>query len=81
MYEKVVEEIPKDVSDPLGNEDVTTTFLVANLVHDVPTGRSVTAMLHFFNTTPGDRYYKNKQLCRIQSMDLKLWWLRQQQNK
>ena len=41
MYEKVVEEIPKDVSDPLGNEDVTTTFLDANLVHDVPTGRSV----------------------------------------
>ena len=60
MYGKVVEEIPKDAPVPLGNKVVTTTFLDANLVHDVLTGRSGTAMLHFFNTTPGDWYSKRQ---------------------
>ena len=60
MYGKVVQEIPKDDPDLLQNEIVTTTFLDANLMHDVLTGQSVTAMLHFFNTTPGDWYSKRK---------------------
>ena len=29
-------------------------LLNANLLHDVVTGKSVTAVLHFFNTTPTD---------------------------
>ena len=60
MYGKVVEEIPKDAPDPLGNEVVTTTFLDANLMHDVLTGRSVAPTLHFFNTTPGFWYSKRQ---------------------
>ena len=60
MYGKVVEEIPKDAPDPLGNEVVTTMFLDANLMHDVLTGRFDTAMLHFFNTKPGDWYSKRQ---------------------
>ena len=38
----------------------TTTFLDANLLHDLITGRSATAVLHFFNKTPGDLYSKRK---------------------
>ena len=38
MFGKVVEEIPKDAPNPLGNEVVTTTFLDAYLIHDVLTG-------------------------------------------
>ena len=37
---------------------VTTTFNDANLLHDLITGRSVTAVLLFFNLTPGDWYSK-----------------------
>ena len=81
VYGKIVEEIPKDAPDPLGNEVVTMMFLDANLMHDVLTGRSVTAMLHFFNTTAGDWYSKRQQLWRIQPMDLNLLQLRQQQSK
>ena len=50
VYGKEVEGISKYAPDPLGNEVVTTTFLDANLMHDVLTGRSDTATLHFFNT-------------------------------
>ena len=37
-----------------------TTFLDANLLHDLITGRSVTAVLHFFNLTPGGWYCKRQ---------------------
>ena len=53
IFRNVLEEIPKDAPEPLG-KSVTTTFLDANLLHDLTTGRSVTAVLHFFNLTPGD---------------------------
>ena len=39
---------------------ITTTFLDANLCHDIVTGRSVTAVLHLLNTTPVDWYSKGK---------------------
>ena len=38
----------------------TTTFLDANLLHDVVTAKSVTAVLHFINTTPIDWYSKRQ---------------------
>ena len=44
----------------LGTSVATTTFLDANLLHDFITGRSVTAVLHFFNLTPGDWYSKRQ---------------------
>ena len=50
----VKEEIPKDVPKPLGKVVITTTVLDANLLHDIVTGKSVTAVLHFVNTTPTD---------------------------
>ena len=60
IYGNVLEEIPKDVPEPLGKSVSTTTFLDANLLHDLITGRSVTAVLHFFNLTPGDWYSKRQ---------------------
>ena len=60
IYGNVLEEIPKDPPEPLGKSATTTTFLDANLLHDLMTGRSVTAVLHFFNLTPGDWYSKRQ---------------------
>ena len=31
---------------------IATTFLDTNLLHDIVTGKSVTVVLHFINTTP-----------------------------
>ena len=58
IYGDALVEIPKDALDPLGNSVATTTFLDGNLLHDLITGRSATAVLHFFNLTPGDWYSK-----------------------
>ena len=55
-----LEEIPKDAPEPLGKSVTTTTFLDANLLHDLITGRFVTAVLHFFNRTPGNWYSKRQ---------------------
>ena len=60
IYGGVLEEIPKDAPEPLGKSVTTSTFLDANLLHDLITGRSVTAVLHFFNLTPGDWYSKRQ---------------------
>ena len=60
IYGHVFEQIPKDAPEPLGKSVTTTTFLDANLLHDLITGRSVTAVLHFFNLTPGDWYSKRQ---------------------
>ena len=40
----------------MGKSEMTTTYLYANLMHDVITSRSVTAVLHFINLTAGDWY-------------------------
>ena len=39
---------------------ITTTYLDANLLHDIVTGKSVTAVLHFVNTTPSDWFLKRQ---------------------
>ena len=39
---------------------ITTTFLDANLLHDIVTGKAVTAVLHFVNTTPTDWFLKRQ---------------------
>ena len=56
----VIEEVPKDAPESLEKSVTITTFLDANLLHDLITGRSVTALLHFFNLTPGDWYSKRQ---------------------
>ena len=60
IYANVLEEIAKDAPERLGKSVTTTTFLDDNLLHDLITGRSVTAVLQFFNLTPGNWYSKRQ---------------------
>ena len=60
VYGNVKEEIPKDIPKPLGKRVITTTFLEANLCHDIVAGKSVTAVLNFVNTTPTDWFCKRQ---------------------
>ena len=76
VYGNVKEAIPKDIPKPLGKRVITTTFLDANLLHDIVTERSVSAVLHFVNTTPMDRF-----LWRQQHMVQSLEMPKQQQSK
>ena len=52
--------IPRDIPMLLGIRVITTTFLDANLLHGSVTGKSVTAVLHFINTTPMNWYSKRQ---------------------
>ena len=52
--------MPDDAPEPLGNYVTLTHFVDANLYHDMLTGRSVTAILHFVNQTPLDWYTKKQ---------------------
>ena len=60
VYGNVIEEIPKDIPKPIGRRVITTTFLDANLLHDIETGKSITAVLHLINTTPTDWFSKRQ---------------------
>ena len=60
IYGNAIEEIQKDAPGPLGKSVTTTTFLDTNLLYDLITRRSVTAVLHLFNLTPGDWYSKRQ---------------------
>jgi hypothetical protein len=57
-YGGATEEIPTDLPPPLGKEVVTTSFVDANLYHDLISGRSVTGVLHLLNKTPVDWFSK-----------------------
>ena len=81
FYGNVKEEIPKDIPKPLGKRVITTTFLDANLLHDIVTGNSVTAVLHFVNSTPTDCSQRDKLLWRLQHRYPSLWIPKLQQNK
>ena len=59
-YSNVKESVPKDIPTALGKEVVFTTFVDANLYHDLITGRSVTGILHLINQTPIDWYTKRQ---------------------
>lgn len=60
VYGKVKEELPKNAPKPKGRYVVTTTYVDANLYHDMLTGRSVTAILHLLNQTPVDWFSKKQ---------------------
>ena len=60
VYGKVTELVPKDVPPPLGKPVLQTTYVDANLMHNIVTGHSVTGVIHLLNQTPVD-YYTRKQ--------------------
>ena len=60
IYGKVAEEIPNNIITPLGKPVIMTTYVDANLMHDVMDGKSVTGILHFFNKTPIEWYTKKQ---------------------
>lgn len=57
-YGNVREDVPTDIPIPLGKPVVTVSYIDANLLHCMTTGRSVTGILHFLNGTPIDWYSK-----------------------
>jgi hypothetical protein len=56
----VKEIIPMDILEPKGKYVTLSHYFDANLYHDMVTGRSVTAILHFLNQTPMDWYSKKQ---------------------
>jgi hypothetical protein len=60
VYGDYKEFIPNDVPKVLGNPVVTTTYVDANLMHCLVTGRSATGILHLVNGTPIEWYSKRQ---------------------
>jgi hypothetical protein len=60
VYGDVKEIIPTDIPEPKGKYVTLSHYFNANLYHDMITGRSVTAILHFLNQTPMDWYLKKQ---------------------
>ena len=60
VYGDVQELLPDDAPEPLGKPVVLTTYVDANLYHDLITGRSVTGIIEFVNKTPLDWYSKKQ---------------------
>ena len=60
VYAGAKELIPKDIPKPLGKPVILTTYVDANLYHDMLTGRSVTGILHLVNKTPFDWHSKKQ---------------------
>jgi len=52
--------MPHDCPEPLGKPVVMTTFVDANLYHDLINGKSVTGILHLFNQTVVDWFSKKQ---------------------
>lgn len=60
VYGDAKEMIPEDAPAPKGKYVTITSYIDANLMHDMATGRSVTGILHLLNKTPIDWYSKKQ---------------------
>jgi len=60
VYGNVNELVPEDAPEPLGKAVITTTYVDANLYHDLVTGRAATGVLHLLNGTPIEWYSKRQ---------------------
>jgi hypothetical protein len=60
VHGDVKEIIPTDILEPKGKYVTLSHYFDANLYHDMVTGRSITAILHFLNQTPMDWYSKKQ---------------------
>lgn len=59
-FKDVREEYPTNLPVARGKPVLMTTYVDANLGHDVLSGKSVTGILHFFNKTPIDWFSKKQ---------------------
>jgi hypothetical protein len=60
VYGDVKEIIPADIPEPKGKYVTLSHYFNANLYHDIVTGSSITAILHFLNQTLMDWYSKKQ---------------------
>eukprot|EP00977_Amphora_coffeiformis_P024732 scaffold16751_cov107-Amphora_coffeaeformis.AAC.1 len=60
VYGTPSEEVDSKAPTPKGRMVCTTSFVDANLMHDVITGRSCTGILEFLNQTPIDWFSKRQ---------------------
>jgi len=60
VYGGAKEELPPNAPEPKGKAVVLTTFVDANLLHDLTTGRSATGVIHMINQTPVERFSKRQ---------------------
>jgi hypothetical protein len=60
VYGIVKEEAPCDAPKPLGKPVILTSYVDATLYHDMITGQSVSAVLHFINQTPVEWFSKKQ---------------------
>jgi hypothetical protein len=60
IYDNAKEQVPDDAPTPAGKPVVTISYVDANLMHDMLTGKSVTGVLHFVNKTPIEWYSKKQ---------------------
>jgi hypothetical protein len=60
VYGNLKEELPPNMPDPKGNPVRTTTYVDANLMHDLTTGRSASGILHMVNNTPIEWFSKRQ---------------------
>ena len=60
VYDSPSEDIPANAPTPKGKPVRMSTFVDANLMHDLVTGRSCTGILHFLNQTPADWFSKRQ---------------------
>jgi len=60
VYSPVSELVPDDAPPPLGKPVIMTTYVDANLYHDLITGCAATGILHIINSTPVDWYLKHQ---------------------
>ena len=60
VYGNEREIIPDDAPDPLGKEVTLTSWYDANLLHDMPLGKAVTGIIHYFNGTPIEAFLKKQ---------------------
>ena len=51
---------PYDIPEPWGKYVFTTTYMDANLHHDLTTGKAAPVILHLLNGTPMDWYSKKQ---------------------
>jgi hypothetical protein len=65
VYGDVMEIIPMDIPEPKGKYVTLSHYFNVNLYHNMVTGRSVTAILHFLNQTLMDWYLKKQATVEI----------------